>query len=149
MTVVTRLMCWAHTSRALDRSHQLSAVRAIDKVVATKIIEDVHFLQWSALNEKSFRTVFRLLVSKHSYPNRPNLHIAVQAFFDYMQTTWIESDEFRWYEGAHPFAPGHNNSLEGVNKSIKENQTFRLKLPMGELFMVTLRLVKEMSEVFR
>ena len=54
----------------------------------------------------------------------------------------------RWYKGANPFGPGHNQSVEGVNKSIKENQTFRLKLPMGELFTVTLRLVEEQSKVF-
>ena len=52
-----------------------------------------------------------------------------------------------WYEGANPFGPGHNQSVEGINKSIKENQTFHLKLPMGELFKVTLRLVEEQSKV--
>ena len=54
---------------------------------------------------------------------------------------------FRWYEGANPFGPGHNQSVEGINKSIKENQIFRLKLLMGELFNVTLRLVSEQSKV--
>ena len=54
---------------------------------------------------------------------------------------------FRWYEGANAFGPGHNQSVEGINKSIKENQIFRLKLLMGELFNVTLRLVSEQSKV--
>ena len=142
----TRLMCWAHTSRALDRSQQLAAIRAVDKVIANKILEDIHLLQWSVQNEESFRAVFRLLVSKHCYPDQPELNNAVQAFFEYMRGTWVESEEFRWFEGAHPFGPGHNNSLEGINKSIKENQTFRLKLAMGELVKVTLRLVSEMSK---
>ena len=53
---------------------------------------------------------------------------------------------FSWYEGSHPFGPSHNNSIEGINRSIKENQTFRLKLPLGELFNVSLRLVREMSK---
>ena len=61
--------------------------------------------------------------------------------------TFLKSFQFRWYEGANPFGPGHNQSIEGINRSIKENQTFRLKLPMGELFTVTLRLVSEHSKV--
>ena len=121
---VTRLMCWAHTSRAIDRS----------KYVAV-------------LNEDSFMAVFRLLESKHTVPNFPELDDAVKNFFQYLRTVWVESEERRWYEGAHPFAPGHNQSVEGINRSIKANQTFRLKLPMGELFVVTLRMVKEMSQV--
>ena len=144
---VTRLMCWAHTSRAIDRSKYVAAVRALDKKVAGKIIEDLYLMQWSVLNEDSFMAVFRLLESKHTVPNFPELDDAVKNFFQYLRTVWVESEERRWYEGAHPFAPGHNQSVEGINRSIKANQTFRLKLPMGELFMVTLRMVKEMSQV--
>ena len=144
---VTRLMCWAHTIRAIDRSKYFAAIRALDKKVAGKIMEDFYFMQWSVLNEDSFMAVFTLLESNHTFQNFPELDEAVKSFFQYIRTVWVESEERRWYEGAHPFAPGHNQSVEGINRSIKANQTFRLKLPMGELFMVTLRMVKEMSQV--
>ena len=144
---VTRLMCWAHTSRAIDRSQYLADIRHLDKKVSAKIMEDLYLLQWSVPNEKSFLAVFSLLESNHSYPNLPELDTAVKNFFQYMRSVWVESEERKWYEGAHPFGPGHNQSIEGINRSIKANQTFRVKLPMGELFMVTLRMVKEMSQV--
>ena len=144
---VTRLMCWAHTSRAIEKSKYLAAIRALDKKVAGKIMEDLYLLQWSVLNENSFMTVFGLLESKHTFPNFPELDGAVRSFFQYLRSVLVESEERRWYEGAHPYAPGHNQSVEGINRSIKANHTFRIKLPMGELFMVTLRLVKELSQV--
>ena len=144
---VTRLMCWAHTSRAIDKSHYLATIRQLDKKVSAKIMDDLYLLQWSVPNEKSFLAVFSLLQLSHSYPSLPELDTAVKDFFDYMRSVWVESGERKWYEGAHPFGPGHNQSIEGINRSIKANQTFRLKLPMGELFMVTLRMVKEMSQV--
>ena len=144
---VTRLMCWAHTSRAIDRSSYLAAIRSIDKKLATQIVDDINLLQWSVPNERSFLAVFGLLESKHTFPNQPELNEAVRNFFEYMRSVWVESGERRWYEGAHPFAPGHNNSIEAINRNIKANQTFRQKLPMGELLMVTLRMVQEMSQV--
>ena len=144
---VTRLMCWAHTSRAIDRSQYLADIRKLDKKVSAKIMEDLYLLQWSVPNEKSFLAVFSLLELNHSYPNLPELDTAVKNFFQYMRSVWVGSEERKWYEGAHPFGPGHNQSIEGINRSIKANQTFRVKLPMGELFMVTLRMVKEMSQV--
>ena len=144
---VTRLMCWAHTSRAIDRSSYLAAIRNMNKKLATQIVDDVYLLQWSVPNERSFLKVFELLESKHTFPNEPGLNGAVRNFFEYMRSVWVESGERRWYEGANPFGPGHNNSIEAINRNIKANQTFRLKLPMGELFMVTLRMVKEMSQV--
>ena len=64
---VTRLMCWAHTSRAINRSSYLAAIRKLDKKLATQIVDDVYLLQWSVPNERSFLAVFELLESKHSY----------------------------------------------------------------------------------
>ena len=37
--------------------------------------------------------------------------------------------ERKWYEGAHPFGPGHNQSIEGINRSIKANQPPNFKPP--------------------
>ena len=92
---VTRVMCWAHTSRAIDRSAYLAGIRAVDKEIANKLLQDLYMLQWSVLNEDSFRAVFKLLEEKHSYPSQPLLNSAVLDFFSYMRDVWVNSDEFR------------------------------------------------------
>merc|ERR1719186_722300 len=67
-------------------------------------------------------------------------------FFKYMRTVWVESEEFRWYEGAHPWQVSNNQGVEGKNKEIKQSHTFRERLELGALFGVMLRLVKEWAE---
>lgn len=135
-----RLMCWAHTTRAIDRSDYLKAIRAVDSVFTEKLLHDLDLLQWMVQNEASFKYVFRLFKEKYigmaeiKKVDCPELLIAAEAFFKYMTSVWVESKEFRWYEGANPWGPGHNQSVEGINKGIKENYTFRHKLEMGELF---------------
>ena len=59
--------------------------------------------------------VFGLLESNHTFPNFPELDGAVKSFFQYLRSVWVESDERRWYEGAHHFASGHKQSVEGNN----------------------------------
>jgi hypothetical protein len=88
-------MCWAHTSRAIDRSAYLAWIRAVDKDVAKQVLQDLYMLQWSVLNEDSFRAVFKLLEEKHRYPGKPLLNSAVLAFFSYMRDVWVDSAEFR------------------------------------------------------
>ena len=95
-TDVTRLMCWAHTSRAVDRSKYLSKVRALDKEKARELVQDLHFLQWSVLNEDSFKAVFNLYEAKHQYSDAPDLHSAVQEFLLYLREVWVESNERRY-----------------------------------------------------
>ena len=51
----------------MDRSAYLAKVRALDKEKATELVEDLHFLQWSVLNEDSFKAVFELYEAKHKY----------------------------------------------------------------------------------
>ena len=134
------LMCWAHTTRAIDRSDYLKALRALDKDLVVKLMEDLDQLQWMVQNKASFRVVFQLFKEKYTklaedkkvdYPELPS---AMSSFFLYMSRVWVESKEHKWYEGAHPWGPGHNQSIEGINKGVKENYTFRHKLEMGELF---------------
>ena len=92
---MTRLMCWAHTSRAVEKSAYLAKVRALDKEKAMELVEDLHFLQWSVLNEESFRVVFTLYEAKHKYPENLDLHSAVQEFLLYLRDVWVESQERR------------------------------------------------------
>ena len=92
---MTRLMCWAHTSRAVEKLAYLAKVRALDKEKAMELVEDLHFLQWSVLNEESFKVVFTLYETKHKYPENLELHSAVQEFLLYLRDVWVESHERR------------------------------------------------------
>ena len=88
-------MCWAHTCRAVDKSAYLAKVRALDKEKAIELVDDLHFLQWSVLNEDSFKAVFKLYEAKHKYPENLDLHSAVQEFLLYLREVWVESEERR------------------------------------------------------
>ena len=55
-----RVMWLAHTTRAVDRSDYLKALRAIDAEFSAKVLEDFDELQWMIQNEASFRAVFEL-----------------------------------------------------------------------------------------
>ena len=108
-------------------------------------MEDLDQLQWMVQNEASFRTVFALYKEKYSKLaetrklDYPELATSMAAFFMYMSSVWVESKEFKWYEGANPWGPVHNQSIEGINNGIKENYTFRHKLEMGELFRYSIQ----------
>ena len=59
---------------------------------------------------------------------------------------WIDSKISKWYVGSHPWKIYNNQGIEGTNKNIKQNYTFRRKLELGELISVMLDLVKDWSE---
>ena len=59
----TRLMCWAHVHSNL--LPQLKSVATHNKKVSDSILRDIENLQWSALNEASFRRGFELLEKKY------------------------------------------------------------------------------------
>ena len=139
-----RLMCWAHVHRNI--CPQLKCISAHRKDLAKNILVDIENLQWSVLNEATFRHVFTLLEKKYLDKYNPIINDSVSKFFKYMRTVWVESEEFRWYEGAHPWQVSNNQGVEGKNKEIKQSHTFRERLELGALFGVMLRLVKEWAE---
>ena len=61
-----RLMCWAHTTRAVDRSDYLKAIRAADSDFTQKLLNDLDLLQWMVTNENTFRSVFLLFKDKYT-----------------------------------------------------------------------------------
>ena len=75
-----------------------------------------------------------------------SIDVSIKKFFDYMDSIWIESDEFRWFEGANPWHISNNQGLEGKNKEIKQSHTFRRKLELRELFSTLKRMVEEWSD---
>ena len=141
---VKRLMCWSHTHRNI--LPQLKSVTAHNKDVSNNILKDIVDLQWSVLNDASFYKVFGLLEEKYlgKYDNVFNGVLA--KFFSYMHKVWIDSEEHRWYEGAHPWNVSNNQGVEGCNKEIKAAHTFRRRLELGELMSVLGNMVEEWSE---
>ena len=82
-----RLMCWPHVYRNV--TPRLSQLRKINKVLADSVLEDIEFLQWSAVNE-SFGELFDLLEKK--YTENENLSKQevdeLGVFFEYFRAQW-------------------------------------------------------------
>ena len=139
-----RLMCWAHVHSNL--LPKLKCITAHKKSVSDEILHDIVNIQWSALNEATFQKSFKLLEKKYLGKYDVVLNGVIATFLSYMRKVWIDSSEFGWYEGAHPWRISNNQGVEGKNMEIKQNHTFRRRLELGELVSVLANLVTEWSE---
>ena len=87
-----RLMCWAHVhSNLLPR---LKCVTVLNKTVSDNILKDIVNIQWSVLNEASFRKCFQLLEAKYLGKHDVVLNGVLEQFFAYLRKVWIDSSEF-------------------------------------------------------
>ena len=114
---------------------QLKCVATFNKEVSKKILDDIEFLQWSVLNEKLFHKVYELLEKKYINKYDHSLNEAISKLFSYMRSVWVESNQNRWFEGAHPWKPSNNQGVEGKNKDIKQSHTFRRRLDLDLKWM--------------
>ena len=137
-------MCWSHFHRNV--ALQMKSISSHNKSLSESILKDLVDLQLSALNEQSFREGFELIKNKYLGIHGTVLNGCITHFFNYMHKVWIDSKECRWYEGAHPWCIGNNQGVEGKNKDIKQNHTFRRRFQLGELIDVLANLVTEWSE---
>ena len=136
-------MCWAHVhSNILPR---IKSVATQNKKIADAILRDIENLQWSALNESSFKKAYSLLEEKYLGKHDLVLNDVLNIFFSYMRKVWIDSTEFRWFEGAHPWGVSNNQGVKGKNKEIKQSHTFRRRHDIGDLLSILARLVTEVS----
>ena len=104
-------------------------------------------MQWSVLNEPTFKFVFNLLENKYLNDDHEEpVKSLIEKFFNYMRQVWVESRERFWFEGANPWSVVNNQGIEGKNKEIKATHTFRKKMPMGRFFDVVVRMIKEWSQ---
>ena len=160
-----RLMCWPHVYRNLVP--RLSQIRKLNKVLADNVLDDIEFLQWSAVTE-SFDELFDLLESKYTEDQSQSKeeHDELCSFFRYFRAQWgprthaHRLDDFlyfssrcckicihnRWYEGAYAWGIGNNQGIEGTNKSIKASHTFKRRAPIGHFMEIVKRMVKEWGE---
>ena len=142
-----RLMCWPHTYRNLV--NRMSALRNANKRLQQEVLSYIQNMQWSVHSEKTFVVVFDLLEDKYTKGNFPASELTLlRDFFSYFRTQWgPESHVSKWYEGAHPFAVSNNQGIEGTNKAIKKDHTFKRRCPLGTFMDIVSRMVKEWGEV--
>ena len=83
----TRIMCWPHVYRNLTK--RLSQLKKLNQTLADNVLEDIEFLQWSALNE-TFDVLFDLLekkfITNEGYSKAE--HDELVAFFQYFRAQW-------------------------------------------------------------
>ena len=103
----------------------------MDKKISKHILQDLDNVQYS-VNDDTFKVMIKKLESKYcdneSYDER--LRSALTSFFGYFRSVWVDSSEYRWYEGSHPFASSNNKGMEAKKKSIKQSHTsLKKKIP--------------------
>ena len=136
-----RLMCWPHTYRNLVP--RMSAIKQENKKIQQELQRDIESLQWSCHSEDTFVIVFDLLEKKYTEGDYNDKELdLLKDFFSYFRDQWgPDSPVSRWYEGAHPWNPSHNQGIEGVNKTIKKDHTFKRRCPLGTFMDVVDRMV--------
>ena len=66
----------------------------------------------------------------------------LEEFFSYFREQWGPDSHVKmWYEGAHPRSVSNNQGIEGTNKSIKQDHTFKRRCPLGTFMDVVDRMV--------
>ena len=139
-----RLMCWSHVYRNVVP--RLGEIKRSNVEMGNTIMADIESLQWSAINEESFRRAYDLLEKKYLTKEMDvKLQDAVQDFFSYFRSQWVESPVSGWWEGAHPWGVSNNQGLEGTNRVIKADHTFKRRCPLGNFFDIVSRMVNEWS----
>ena len=142
---VTRLMCWTHVYRCYSK--KLGPLKKSNKDLAKQLDKDVHNLQWMCQGEEEFVVIFKLFEDKYSKGNYSEQDLEkLITFLEYFRVQWgPDSHVSRWYEGAHPYHPSHNQGLERFNRSIKDDHSYREQLNMGDFVSVMEDVVEHSS----
>ena len=123
--------------------------KAADNVkLGKEVLEDIHVFQW-IVSKKSYDIDYQALEDKYLKGNNFNEKekTALLDFFDYFRKQWGPGSKVKnWFEHANPYHIGHNMGVEGVNKDIKKNHTFKTRVGLGQLFDIMERMLREWSE---
>ena len=142
---VNRLMCWTHVYRCYSK--KLGPIKKTNKDLAKLLDTDIHNLQWMCQGEEEFVVLFKLLEEKYLKGNYSEQELEkLSAFFDYFRVQWgPDSHVSKWYEGAHPYHPSHNQGLERYNRTIKDDHSYREQLNMGDFVSMMEDIVEHSS----
>ena len=123
-------MCWPHVYRnVVPRLGQIKKKNLDNR---NSIMSDIEDLQWSCSNEATFRIAYDLLENKYLEKEvDDDLLSSIKEFFLYFRNQCVDFPVFRWWEGAHPWCVSNNQGIEGTNRVIKADHTFKRRCPLG------------------
>ncbi|CAF3436604.1 unnamed protein product [Rotaria socialis] len=70
------------------------------------------------------------------------------AFVEYFENEWLNSHN-TWYENIQHFTPSTNDGLESFNKIIKDEDTYRERIPLSRFRIITFETVKQWSSQYK
>lgn len=121
------LMCWFHAKLAMIDNIAI----LIPKHKQDEVLRDIDSLH-EAQNRAMFEKASRLFIEK--YENYTE-------FVEYFELQWLKLHP-NWFAGASVDqgikAPGTNNGLEVFNRTIKDEKTLRVRLPLPQFFNLLL-----------
>lgn len=127
-----RVFCWAHVLRNLDQY-----LKTLSKEEKVAIKNDLYHLQLVA-NENEFIVISKCFLTK--WAKCPHL----SSFLSYFESEYL-NQRFGWFEGYAPGFPSTNNSLEATNKTIKDENTLRERLPLKQFVEAAREIVHNWS----
>ena len=124
-----RIICWAHVKRAFN-----SKLRSIEnKSIKDKIRLDIHLFQ-NHVTDTDFKHVAQLMITSWRTEYLPNAQ--VEEFISYFMKMWLAPARSGWYDHFLDYNPCTNNALESTNRYVKDNGTYRGRLPISEFLVL-------------
>lgn len=125
------LMCWVHMIVKV-KDHVASLIPSADQ---EDILNDVKRMQLISC-PTTFHVVMMLFCEKWK---------KYDDFMAYFKKEWIDRNS-QWYEKANLTTPSHKNALEAVNRVIKEEGTFRERLPLPRFIEVVKKIITDWGD---
>ena len=127
LELLRRVMCWFHMKKAYEDHPTFKIIKSPNK---EHIMQDINTLQLSESTE-IFEAAYELFKDKWLHKTD-----AIDNFINtYFEAEWIQKHP-GWYEGYAPGIPSTNNALESTNRVVKDEGTYRVKLPLGRFLEV-------------
>ena len=127
----TRIMCWAHVVKAVEKR-----LNGIDETFS-----DILNLQKSHCPEL-FDHLVKLFFEKWNEKKKPD----IDKFLSYFKSEWIDSTNKKWYEGAALNIPSTDKGLESINGKIKLIYTLRQRMSVNEYLNNAVFMLRNMSK---
>ena len=141
----TRLMCWSHTYRCIKP--KLAGLRKINKKLGDQVLDDIKEMQRLIISNDEFLVIWDLFSKKYmdgSFTREEQLELA--KFFNYCTPQWGPGSHVsNWWEGAHAFHTGNNQGIASRNKSMKEDFSYRERLPMSRMIEMNENIIRQLS----
>ncbi|CAF4537726.1 unnamed protein product [Didymodactylos carnosus] len=133
-----QIMCWSHMKRKVENR----VCHVDDTNIAKELLEDIEILQ--LCNSSSlFELAITLFMKKWKYKNKEK-NQSVLDFLQYFDDEWLQSNP-GWYEGVRLYTPSTNNALEAINRTIKDDGTFRERHVLSRFLTTASDIVRNWS----